>query len=188
MPQRDPRLATAWGNRTCRREAHYLPLDLTSENAKGAGFQLTCRNPSFLLGSKPGTPRPSKRGQWVLGGRGGQSLVTDLLPRAMTVGVAASDLVTTCGADRGYHWDRGQRAIVRMYLFRWHDPICIHRGIANLNVVAVPVRIAQLFMPAFAVGGYRTQENKSGHEQKDGWQVSFHRMEQSQSPTFVSND
>jgi hypothetical protein len=55
-----------------------------------------------------------------------------------------------------------------MYLFWWHDPICIHRGIANPNVMAVPVRIAQLLIPAVTVGGYRTHENKSGHEKEDG--------------------
>jgi hypothetical protein len=50
----------------------------------------------------------AKRGQ--LGGK--QRLITNLLPRAVSVGVTTSDLVTTYGPYRWRTKDRGYRAIV----------------------------------------------------------------------------
>jgi hypothetical protein len=46
------------------------------------------------------------------GGWGKQRLVTDLLPRAVAVGVTTSDPVTTYGPYRRRTKDRGYRAIV----------------------------------------------------------------------------
>jgi hypothetical protein len=66
-----------------------------------------------------------------------------------------------------------------MYLLWGYDPIGINRGITNLNVMAVAVRITQRLIPTIPVGGCCSHEYENGHQQENRKHESFHKENQS---------